>query len=174
MSYFYYNGNLEHNPVMRRTCHCQIICNECNRVSLPLHLFNPTILNAILLQNYPIVQPVVEYEAPLDVDELVDRVESPISSLQNTRNRSRKPFTIICLTDGNLEPKIPRRVKKLEKGLVKTTFLDPSDGNVVSEVLKQFKFLAERQWRFFECINTSDLRVVGKPPSVLSKAELTK
>lgn len=102
----YYTGNFEYNPVTRRSCYCRRICFECQHVSLPFSLLNNNTLNTLILQNHPILQPVVEYDMSLDVDEIVNRVEIPLT----TRNRrTKRPFKIFCLPWGNLTPKIPRK-----------------------------------------------------------------
>jgi hypothetical protein len=108
MSDNYYGYNYELPPVMGRTaaCSCQRICyscNSCNHVSIPFQLFNT--LLAQYYANISIVRPVFGYNT-MDVDEMINRVELPQNT---TRNRCRKPFTIICLPHGNLTPKVPRK-----------------------------------------------------------------
>jgi hypothetical protein len=103
----YYNGNIEYNPVMRRTCHCRRICYECHHISLPFCYFNFNTLNTLLLQNHPIVQSEVVYDMSFDED-MVNRIELPVSLQNTTRNRRKNPFKIFVLPYGN-STKIPRK-----------------------------------------------------------------
>ncbi|CAB4488840.1 hypothetical protein RhiirA5_377550 [Rhizophagus irregularis] len=170
MSYF--TGNFEYNPVItRRTCYCRRICFECQHVSLPFSLLNINTLNTLILQNHPILQPVVEYDTSLDVDEMVNRVEIPLT----TRNRrTKRPFKIFCLPWGNLTPKIPRKTKELEdKNLIKFTFFDSNNG-VINEVHTLFKFLNGRRWKFFRRTSASGLEMVNEPLSGWSINELMR
>ncbi|PKC71279.1 hypothetical protein RhiirA1_453716 [Rhizophagus irregularis] len=145
MSYF--TGNFEYNPVItRRTCYCRRICFECQHVSLPFSLLNINTLNTLILQNHPILQPVVEYDTSLDVDEMVNRVEIPLT----TRNRQLE-----------------------DKNLIKFTFFDSNNG-VINEVHTLFKFLNGRRWKFFRRTSASGLEMVNEPLSGWSINELMR
>lgn len=102
---YFYGYNYEQSVIGRTaTCNCQRICYSCNLISIPFHFFNPPLTQ--YYTNISLVRPEFEYDT-LDVDEMINRVESPQNN--TTRNRRRKPFTIFCLPHGNLSPKIPRK-----------------------------------------------------------------